>query len=178
VQITVESPDSFWTIATAVGTIGAAIATAVAVIVAIATGIKDRRAAETNAEKDRQATRANLEAQLEANRRETALEHEVGVLLRLQEQVGEYHYCLDTHDNEHRANTYLSWIRGLVYALPDPDELPAVQLAYIDRAHQPPRLVQEMERRYPGVQPAVYDHWTFHQREIADLIKKRMHEGP
>jgi hypothetical protein len=179
VKIIVESPDSGWAIATAIGTIGAAVVTAIAVGVAIVTGIKDRRMAERTAAEDRRAARANVQAQLKASRRRAELEHEVDILLKLQLQVGEYQYCHDTHDTEHRASTYLSYIRGLVYALPDQNELPGVRITYLEDGEQrSAELVAELERRHrSGIEPSEYNSVWFHQREIADLIRKRMDEG-
>jgi hypothetical protein len=121
VQITVESPDSYWAILTAISTAAAALATMAAIVTALVIATRDQRAAH-----------ANLLTQLDSGRRQAALDHEVGLLLQLQEQIAKLQGAAYVDAQAVRAR-----IRGLIYALPDASELPAVRLEYLNEPSGP-----------------------------------------
>jgi len=142
VHVTVESPESGWTIVSA-------IATACAVIAAL--GIA-------------------LYGEWRAQRR-ARVAHEVGLLLQLQERIAEEQMV--NLDDPFAARSVRNRIRGLLYALPESYELPAVRWMYLEESYD------AAEHREAVVREAYPDHnvepWTeqwFQQREIGNLIRK------
>jgi hypothetical protein len=106
---------SAWDVATALGTVGAALFTAVAIGVALWLGRSDRKAAEEA-----------LQEQLLANREAASRDHEVGLLLRLAE-------CLATmtasgsSSEKHEARRLG---RVVLMALPSPGTLAVTRLVF------------------------------------------------
>jgi hypothetical protein len=102
-----------WDVAAALGTIAAAVATAAAVVVALVVGAKDRRAAD-----------GAVQAQMAAARRRAAQEHEIELLLAINDQVARYR----AHPGAPQQAEAQAVLRGLKHALPEaPEYEPLVQ---------------------------------------------------
>jgi hypothetical protein len=156
----VDVADSGWTIFAAWGAFIGALATPSAVVAALVSARNDRRAA-----------RKALEDQWAHDRDRQAREHELDLLIRLQEQVA----LARSQQTAPQGAAASEVAGGLVLALSDSTDLVAVRTAFPPGHNDPGELQAAVTAKYGGPKERG-EHLGLALQEIGDRIKSVANE--